>query len=623
MSPRFSVAPFAACLFALSGACGGDDAQPNDGGETVGGDSGGSQSTEVATASDSALDSQAGETEAGTEVDVATAVNTAEVDAATGTGPDSTQDAPDMSAPEPRLVASPVVVDFGPADDQWAPIPGMIRTKQVVLFNVGGTAVAFAGIRLSGNPAFHLKIGSERYDVTPDSAEQGTVFATPITIPPGGWQHVAVEYEEADAEDARGQVVFLTDDPASPDGLVVRLFANSTGPCIRVKPSHVDFGAKAVGQLSAVQVEIANCGAELLQLNAAELSEDGGGAFAVHTDQIGAMPLALSGHESAFLPVSYQPTRLAAQAGASQIVEDRGILHITSSAYLDGIDVPLTGFATDGSCPTAAIDVDGDAAASPGTLQLDGARSASAIGAISRYEWTVIAPPGATATFSPSNTVAAPVLHYVYGVGDYHVRLKVWDPLNTPSCAEAEYSIEFDPVGGRDPSVPSEGIFVEIVWHNPADLNEFDEGDGLGSDLDLHFLHPNAQGKYFDSIFDVFYLNPSPNWAGFGTADDPLLSREDTDGAGPEAVTLMKPQAESQYHAGVNYWNDWGYGPAYVSLRVAVDGVIRFSSGNVKLIDGDMWDACTIDWPSGQVTGLKNADGQPVITPGFAGENWL
>ncbi len=129
-------------------------------------------------------------------------------------------------------------------------------------------------------------------------------------------------------------------------------------------------------------------------------------------------------------------------------------------------------------------------------------------------------------------------------------------------------------------------------------------GEGQpGTDLDLHVLHQDADG-YFDPHYDVHWANPSPNWAGPGDSDDPNRGVEDIDGAGPEVFVLDLPESQHTYSAGVHFWDDHGLGLVLATLRVYVDGQLRFAWDDVSLYAGDLWEVVEVDWPSGAVRAI-------------------
>ena len=127
------------------------------------------------------------------------------------------------------------------------------------------------------------------------------------------------------------------------------------------------------------------------------------------------------------------------------------------------------------------------------------------------------------------------------------------------------------------PFTDSAAIVVELTWQTPGDPDESDTGPEAGSDLDLHFAHPNAlqsqELPWMNQPWDCFWFNPNPNWGSVDSAeDDPIMLLDDVDGAGPEVITLPIPENDTLYHVGVHHWNDNGYGPSVASVRVWIAG---------------------------------------------------
>jgi hypothetical protein len=163
------------------------------------------------------------------------------------------------------------------------------------------------------------------------------------------------------------------------------------------------------------------------------------------------------------------------------------------------------------------------------------------------------------------------------------------------------------------------GIYIQLIWHTPGDVNENDTGVdqdffSVGSDVDLHLLHPLASA-YFESRYDCYWDNTAPEWGFSGPAGDPKLDRDDSDGAGPELASLLEPEADATYSIGVHYWNDWGYGKSLATVRVFVKGTLAAEFADVELVNDDMWDCCTID-ENGNVAPIGV---QPKITPNYRG----
>jgi len=198
-------------------------------------------------------------------------------------------------------------------------------------------------------------------------------------------------------------------------------------------------------------------------------------------------------------------------------------------------------------------------------------------------------------------------------VGEYRFTLNVWDAAGTAACSAATYLVVV---------TSDEAIRVELFWDTPGDSNQTDTGFDLngesnGSDIDLHFLHPNATNQYFHSTYDCNWLNINPNWGTSGPLDNPRLDRDDTDGAGPENLNFSQPEFGATYRVGVHYWDDWAFGPSKATIRVYVYGQLREQWANVNLVNGDLWDALTIGWPSQAVTRITSGGTSPSITPNY------
>jgi len=266
-----------------------------------------------------------------------------------------------------------------------------------------------------------------------------------------------------------------------------------------------------------------------------------------------------------------------------------------------------------GACPTAAITVTEGDEVIPGTiLHLSAASSIAAVGTVARWEWSVTQQSTATTRFLPSNT-AQNVTFEVGLVGEYIFQLKVWDSNGQVSCDVATFHVQV---------TSDSAIHVELSWDTPADADQTDTGfnlfgESVGSDLDLHFLHPNANTQYFHSTYDCNWLNINPNWGSSGPLDNPKLIRDDTDGAGPEILLFEVPEFGATYRVGAHYWDDWAYGPSTATIRVFVYGELREEWRDVELVNKDLWDALTIAWPSQTITRLTTTTGGPAITPNF------
>jgi len=260
--------------------------------------------------------------------------------------------------------------------------------------------------------------------------------------------------------------------------------------------------------------------------------------------------------------------------------------------------------------------------------------SASALGfdadTVSGWRWTVVQPVGSASVFLPAANVEAPTFE-ANVAGTYVFTLHALDAAGQPVPKSGSMVINV---------VPLSAIHVELLWETPGDDDPTDTGftgfgESVGSDVDLHFLHPSAGESppanppgldgYFDTRFDCYWQNTNPQWAGVDTATDPRLDRDDTDGAGPENINLDTPEEGAVYRIGVHYWDDWGYGTSYATVRVYLDGELAWQWGGVTLLNDDLWEVAEIAWPSGEVTPLApegGAAGDALIRHNFYFGQW-
>lgn len=137
-------------------------------------------------------------------------------------------------------------------------------------------------------------------------------------------------------------------------------------------------------------------------------------------------------------------------------------------------------------------------------------------------------------------------------------------------------------------NIPTYGIRIELTW------------DTDDTDFDSHLIRPG--GDYWNIPDDCFYQNAHPDWGLSGvTEDNPSLDQDDTDGYGPENITLEQPYEEGTYHYMVHYYGDHGHGPATVTVRIWINDVLVAEYSKL-MYDDEVWDCAYIDWPSGNVT---------------------
>jgi len=500
-----------------------------------------------------------------------------------------------------KLVLQPPVLDFATV------AAGTTSTKPLNLLNTGSAALATLTVRFSGDPGFTAVIGAQTIT---SGATTVITLSSPLNLAPSSAHQVDVTFASNGPGPARAELTFLSSDPGAPEGTTVYLYANLVGPCIRAIPTRVDFGAKLIGQASVIDLQLESCGDLPLEISSFEMLDDGGNLFDVDLSGV-RLPLTLAPGVRTSVPVSYFPTAFAALGSDGQYIKDRGSLRVNSNAYVAALDVALAGFGSGCCCPVAVIDIaEGDEVIPQTELHLSSG-SSSASGEITRWEWSVLQPNGSVSQFFPAATNAAPTFKPNV-VGTYVFRLDVYDAAGNKSCAPAEQIVEVK---------TDDALHVELLWRTPGDINETDEGGGAtfswGSDVDLHFLHPLAVDKFFDPDHDCYWLTPLPDWGPVGELGNPRLDRDDRDGGGPENLNMKTPEDGARYTVGVHYYNDWGYGNAFATVRVYVYGVLRDQWNDVQITNAALWESHQIEWPSGKVTRVLEPNGGPRITPGY------
>ena len=510
----------------------------------------------------------------------------------------------------PRIDASPTRVTFGR-------VPAMERGERILdLQNVGNAVLTISDVTWE-QPTPEMEFCF--LDV-PTVGECSPTLPGPTGLEPLATMPIKVTYlPEDDGEDLNALLV-TSDDPEYADSpFRVEVLANGQEPCILVTDeTGIDFSTAFIGGVSSKTVTITNCSqTKELEVSRIELTADSDQEFFIDPTTLpsplnvdgNTEPLVLESDKTASFVLNYAPTAEAVNEATLQIT--------SNDPVKSPLDIPVFGRGSNNACPTPIAQAREVGANAPwateveagplGTIEFDGGLSTDPDNpndpnAISRYEWTIIErPTDSTSQFVPNNNVASPSL-FLDLVGRYKVELRVFDAQNTPSCDVAEVTILV---------VPQEDIHVQLVWDTPGDTNQTDTGVALGSDVDLHFLHP--RGTYNASPWDCYWLNIEPDWGSPGNrTDDPSLDIDDTDGAGPENINLNNPENVT-YRVGVYYFSDHGYGPSYATTRLFVRQVLVFEYRDKYLErTGKFWDVATIEWPAGTVNQIDQVyDGFP------------
>ena len=524
----------------------------------------------------------------------------------------------------PRVLVTPEVVDFG--------YVGINEEKfvEVKIFNTGSSELVISAMDLTKleKGLFNVIVEGKEYP-----AGDSVSFEPPLRVAKNESMAIKGLYSGKDELPHNGAIILQTNDPTlttegGPGFKSIPVKANSTGPCLLVKPTTVVFGATAIAALGVRQVNLESCGDEpvVIQgiafvgspgefgIDASKLSETGGKLPTAEA------PLTIPKNGSALLTVTYQP-EAANPLKDGLPVPDTALIELSSNIAAKKSQLALEGVATSADCPTAIITVqEGDTVVPQTLLHLDGLQSLAPTGAISKYKWEVSQPTGSVGLFLPADT--APQVTFQPNVaGDYVFRLRVWDQTGKESCFPGVRTVKV---------LPDQAIHVELLWNTPGDPDQSDSGPAAGADLDLHFSHDfgsvldfdndGAPDPWFDAKYDCFWFNKTPEWGSYdpNIDDNPSLDRDDTDGAGPENLNLTLPEDGHEYAVGVHYFNANGWGPSTAEVRIYIYGQLQYQVTSKALNQGDLWYVADIQWPSANIAGkLPPGGGNYFVTPKY------
>lgn len=529
------------------------------------------------------------------------------------------------SGPDPLACLSSIVLP-DQIDLEDVP-PGESRTMDLAISNPTSCSLAIDWIRLQGDDTLTLVIGDSEYRGNP--LLHRYEFDPPMEFAPGESATWTVRFTPRDTQPAGALLSVHARETAEMDGLFyVGIAANATGPRISVEPDPIDFGAIPLGRTAAIDVILRSIGTREVRITGIDLKDEAPvGVFGADFDFLPAQsapnktaPLGIPNGESAVIRIHYTPEFPVSLDSDGNPIKDSATLEIVSDTLAGTHRIPIRGFGFEPDCPQPVLVVqEGEEVAIQTTLHLIGDQSQSAMGIITQYKWSVDQPTDNPFTFVPSNSNPNPT-HEVRAPGSYRYCLDVCD---SEGCSDDDHCRTTSCKTVR--VFPQDAIVCELTWTTPGDPDEFDEGPNAGSDMDLHFTHPFAQGldidgngtpdRWFDMHYDCFWLNPNPDWEILDpdTNDNPSLNRDDIDGAGPETIILSKPVDGRVYRLGVHYKDDRGFGASYPRVKCWIQGELVFDQDladmGIKMSDKDFWEVLTINWPQGLASPITNPDG--------------
>ena len=501
--------------------------------------------------------------------------------------------------------------------------------KTVTIANTGTDTLIVDRFVLKGHPDFTLHIPDGATYPVSEITQNIVSLEEPLTVAPEATTTIDVSFTPQTDSPAAGELILFAND-GDDAGHSVVLLANNDVPCIKVDPAEASFGGKIVGNKSLLPIEISNCGQPALKISGIYMDpEQSDGDFKTALFQFPGVdpvvgpsadaPLVLEANQSIVIDVQYVPDVVSPLDADNKPIPDLGVLVIDNNSFEAKVEVPVSGNGLKVECPLAIATVEEGQQVVPQTvLHLTGDQSYSPSGlAITSWFWEVpVAPEGTTSVFIPGATFDNPVFE-VNIAGLYQFQLTVVDEVGADSCEPAVVDVVV---------IPDEAIHVELIWSTEGDVDSEDTGEGNGTDMDLHFTHPFATGPdidgdgepdpWFDTDFDCFWFNKTPNW---GTFDEDVDDNPSLDGWGPENLNINIPEEGVTYTVGVHYWDDHGFGDSKATVRIYIYGELDFEYEDHPMTAHDLWKVAEIPWFGGDSTTelLTDESGELLVTPNY------
>jgi hypothetical protein len=518
-------------------------------------------------------------------------------------------------------VAEVMTINSGDLIQQIESVPGTVRftarggqtdQRLVKVRNIGAAPLTITGYQLQGQPElFQVEYDTDFYGEISD-ANPLTLMPHDEDILPGTDEYrqnelqIFVTYSPEITGDDTATLQILNDTPGT-ETYNIPLEASSNAPCILVQEgTRIDFGNSRIGGLNEKLLTVQNCGNDTLEISQIEPGDgaatlasadpsaffliDPGPGREIADDGTLTQPILIPPGQSDTFTVGYAPTEEAPNTGQ--------IYLNNNDTQNPRLELQLFGRGVVNECPTAiaratifgvSVPPSNQVEAAPlQYLILDGNDSNDQDGSVVDWNWTIDQhPDGSVAELEDvENEVPDPSRKQLFLdlAGTYRINLEVTDDDGAPSCNVDSVVVVV---------TPEEKIHIQLVWNNPEDP---DQTDLTGSDVDIHLLKMPI-GRWFEQPYDNYFQNRMPVWS----PEQPSLDIDDTNGGGPENINMDDPVPCTWYAVGVHYWRQQ-FGTAYTTVRIFIEGGLRYESPNKPLrTTGEWWDVARIHWPTGEV----------------------
>ena len=202
------------------------------------------------------------------------------------------------------------------------------------------------------------------------------------------------------------------------------------------------------------------------------------------------------------------------------------------------------------------------------------------------YQWEIMtAPQGAVQSELSLEGKSSAIASFIPTIaGYYELRLTVTNDLGLESAPTEESDLAVN-------GLANSGILIQLVWDHPS------------NNQDLHLVHLSSDGNFCSANGDCNTAEPSPIWFPeyeAATGPNPMLSRDDSDGYGPESITIDTPEAGTyriltHYAPAPN-----SSGPTVQQIRVFIDGTLELVESRTLTGAEQIWAIADITWSDEQ-----------------------
>lgn len=396
-------------------------------------------------------------------------------------------------------------------------------------------------------------------------ALQGT---PPTSVPGGGGaQTLTLVFTPPQQQTYQATLTLQSDDPTHPSATVTLTGTGSTAGQLTVSPDPVDFGQVGEGQTALQQLTLSSVGTAPLTLDAIALTDGGDPSFSI----VGSTktPVQLPNtppDDTAVLTLRFSPTAqtpLEPQGGLLIQSTDPSQPNLVVPLQAQMVRAPVCELADPGTVAVGAqVTLDGGASYDPGGN-----------GPLT-YQWAMTSKPAGSGAVLANTAGAYPSL-LADTAGNYSFSLGVTNALGVSSLQPCTATLT---------ARPADDLYIEMFW------------DDLTANMDLHFLAPG--GTFASAATDCNGQNQNPSGFAATCSDDHLT------GPGPEWAEMATP-APGTYTVDVVYFSTntpSNTAPCNVTVRVYEYGVVTAVLTRQLTQQGQLWEAATIDWPTGTVT---------------------